>query len=294
MAHKNKENYSPYKARQEKLGRKLGRKSGPKASVSSNVSVASESKKREFRPERIFSPEEANDRLADIFRNHDFSCSHEERMKLAEFYYLLMKNQEHQNFTRLLKIKDIAIKHFIDSLVITEMTELKFPLLDLGTGPGLPGIPLKIRYPKEKILLAEGVQKRVEFLKQVRQSMKLENLDIIGRNINPHFVYPVNGVITRAVEDISNTLRNVLSCLQEGGQVYFMKGPGVDPELEMIPEDLKIYYRLEKDIAYELKYTSNKRRLVIFTKIKNAPLPEDGDNDILLEDNLIEDIESDT
>lgn len=268
MAHKNKQNYSPYKARKEKAGISL---KGPV--------THSESKKRESRPEKIYEVEEANDRLADIFRNHEFKCSHEERKKLAQFYSVLMKNQEHQNFTRLLKIKDVAIKHFIDCMIVTELVDLKFPLIDVGTGPGFPGIPLKIRYPNDKILLAEGVQKRVEFLKKVRADLDLKNLDIIGRNINEHFVYPVQSVITRAVEDIPNTLRNVMSCLQEGGCVYFMKGPGVDPEIKMA-EDLKEYYKLEKDIAYTLKHTENHRRLVVYRKIKNAPLPEDPDEEV--------------
>ena len=265
MAHKNKQNHSPYKARKEKAGISL---KGPVTAV-----------KRDFKPEKIYEVEEANDRLADIFRNHQFECSHEERRKLAQFYTLLMKNQEHQNFTRLLKIKDVAIKHFIDSLIVTELVDLKFPLMDLGTGPGLPGIPLKIRFQKEKILLAEGVQKRVEFLKVVREELALENLDIIGRNINEYFVYPVQSVITRAVEDIPNTLRNVLSCLQEGGRVYFMKGPAVGPEIKMA-EELKEFYRLEKDISYDLKHTENHRRLVVYQKIKNAPLPEDPDEEV--------------
>lgn len=265
MAHKNKQNHSPYKARQEKAGLQLsGREHG---------------QNRSFKPQRIFEVEEANDRFADIFRNHSFECNHDERRQLAQFYYLLMKNQEHQNFTRLLQLKDVAIKHFIDSLIITEMIDLQFPLLDLGTGPGLPGIPLKIRYPQQKILLAEGVQKRVEFLKTVREELQLKNLDIIGRNINEHFVYPVQSVITRAVEDIPNTLRNVLSCLQEGGFVYFMKGPNVDPEIQMAT-DLREYYRLEKDIAYDLPHTQNHRRLVVYKKIKNAPLPDDPDEDV--------------
>lgn len=265
MAHKNKQNYSPYKARKEKAG----------IDLKANVLIS----KRDFKPEKIYELEEANDRLADIFRNHDFTCSHEERKKLAAFYCLLMKNQEHQNFTRLLKIKDVAIKHFIDSMIVSELVDIKFPLIDVGTGPGFPGIPLKIRFKNETILLAEGVQKRVEFLKSVREDLKLENLVIIGRNINEHFVYPVQSVITRAVEDIPNTLKNVMSCLQEGGSVYFLKGPGVDPEIKMA-EDLKGFYKLEKDISYDLKHTENHRRLVVYKKIKNAPLPEDPDEEV--------------
>jgi 16S rRNA (guanine527-N7)-methyltransferase len=275
VAHKNKENYSPYKARQESKGIDL--------KATDRVSNQRGTHKK---PETIYSVNEANDRLLDIFRNHDFKCSHEERMKLAHFYRLLLENQEHKNFTRLLKIKDIAIKHFIDCLILTEICELKFPLIDVGTGPGFPGIPLKIRFPKEKILLGEGVQKRVEFLKHVREQMKLENLDIIGRNINPHFVYPVNGVITRAVEDVTNTLKNTINCLQLGGHVYFMKGPGVDPEIDKAQNEMSEFFKLYKDISYDLPKTENHRRLVIFEKIKHAELPEEEDNDILLNDSF--------
>lgn len=274
MAHKNKTNYSPYKARQE--ARQVQNSDRP---------VSGALHGRHKKPETIYGLQDANDRLADIFHNHHFTCSHTERLKLAEFYRLLMENQEKENFTRLLKLRDIAIKHFIDSLIVTELTDLQFPLMDVGTGPGFPGIPLKIRYPDKHILLAEGVQRRVEFLKHIRSEMRLRNLDIIGRNINPNFVYPVRGVITRAVEDIGNTLRNVISCLEIGGKVYFMKGPGVDPEIPAALKELGAYYQLAKDIPYVLPETPHQRRLVIFEKIKNAPLPDNEEGeDLLLEE----------
>jgi 16S rRNA (guanine527-N7)-methyltransferase len=278
MAHKNKSNYSPYKARQEA---RLKSQSPTTAADAPKVLMGKHKK-----PESIYSLNEANDRLADIFRNHGFQVSHEERMKLAHFYRLLMENQEKENFTRLLKLRDIAIKHYIDCLIVSELTDLKFPLLDVGTGPGFPGIPLKIRYPNKKIILAEGVQRRVEFLKHVRTEMGLQELDIVGRNINKHFVYPVNGAITRAVEDIRNSLGNVLNSLQLGGRVYFMKGPGVDPEIPMALKEYGKYYQLHKDIAYDLPHTPHQRRLVIFEKIQHAPLPEEDEGEELLMDEL--------
>lgn len=271
MAHKNKTNYSPYKARQEARGKTLG----------------TSTQGRHKKPELIYDINEANDRLADIFRNHGFDMvNHQQRMQLAHFYRLLMLNQEKENFTRLLKLRDIAIKHFIDSIIILKYTQLKFPLLDVGTGPGFPGIPLKIMFPEEKILLGEGVQRRVEFLKHVRSEMQLKNLDILGRNINEHCVYPVNGIITRAVEDIGNTLRNVLSCLQLGGRVYFMKGPGVAPEIQAAKKDWAEFYKLVEDTAYTLPNTPHERRMVVFEKIKNKPLPETDEGEELLMDEL--------
>jgi 16S rRNA (guanine527-N7)-methyltransferase len=246
MAHKNKTNVSPMRSHQGQAHKK---------------------------PQQIYSVNEANDRLQDIFKNHDFGhITHVQRHQLAEFYVLLMNQQEKDNFTRLLTLKDIAIKHYMDCLIVARLTPLQFPLIDVGTGPGFPGIPLKILFPTEKIILAEGVQRRVEFLKDVREKMNLQELPIIGRNINPFFAYPVHGVITRAVEDIRNTLSNVLSCLQTGGRVYFMKGPNVDPEIPLAQKDFGEYFELDKDIAYELPHTPHKRRLVIFKKVKPSPL----------------------
>lgn len=276
MAHKNKTNYSPYKARQE-----ARQKTSPAPAAQMG---------RHKRPEVIYELNEANDRLADVFRNHGFDMvNHQQRQQLAHFYRLLMLNQEKENFTRLLKLRDVAIKHFIDSIIISKYTDLQFPLLDVGTGPGFPGIPLKIMYPEQKILLGEGVQRRVEFLKHVRSEMKLQNLDILGRNINKHCVYPVQGAITRAVEDIGNTLGNVLSCLQLGGKVYFMKGPGVDPEIAAAKATWSEYYKLVQDEAYTLPQTPHERRLVVYEKIKNAPLPEEDEGEELLLEELSSD-----
>lgn len=289
MAHKNQTNISPYKtrrAKQQNGDKKQSQGGGDNSPYSkegraSNEDAQKKSKSssslhgRHKKPTQVYSVEEASDRLRDLFSNHDMGhITHSQRHQLAEFYRLLMENQEKENFTRLLKINDIGIKHFIDCLILPELTELKFPLIDVGTGPGFPGIPLKILYPSEKIILAEGVQRRVEFLKDVREKMRLENLDIIGRNINPWFMYPVQGVITRAVEDVRNTLKNVLSSVQTGGRVYLMKGPGVDPEIPVAEKEMGEFYKLVEDHVYDLPKTPHHRRLLVYEKIKMAPLPD--------------------
>jgi 16S rRNA (guanine527-N7)-methyltransferase len=221
-------------------------------------------------PDNILSPEEADSRLYDIFRHHGFEdFPHPERRQLVEFYLLLMNHQLTDNVTRLVKFRDIAIKHFIDSLIVPRFCELKFPLLDVGTGPGFPGIPLKIMYPDKKIILAEGVRRRVDFLKAVRDEMKLHDLDIIGRNIDPTFELPVSGVITRAVQgDISLILENISRCLEVGGKAFLMQGPNAGGEIKAAVKKWSRYFELEKDVDYELPNTPHKRKLVIFRKIR--------------------------
>ncbi len=184
------------------------------------------------------------------------------------FYQLLMKQQSTENFTRLIRFRDIGIKHFIDSLMVPRLTKLFFPLLDMGTGPGLPGIPLKVEFPDKRIVLADGVRKRIDFLKTVRDSMKLENLDLVGRNINRDFSYPVQGVITRAVKDISLTLEDVSQCLQVGGRLYLMKGPNVDDELAFAKQKWGEYFKVAEYHEYNLPETPHERRLIVFEKLK--------------------------
>jgi 16S rRNA (guanine527-N7)-methyltransferase len=256
MAHKNKTNWSAFKARRS----------------SSHIKKDLPLRGRHHKPETILSQAEAEDRLADILYNHDLKhITKIQISQLAKFYQILMTAQTHQNFTRLLKFRDIAIKHFIDSLIIRDLTQFQFPLLDIGTGPGFPGIVLKILFPDERILLAEGVQKRVDFLKKVRDELELKNLEIFGRNVTREFEYPVHGIITRAVEDMRNTLYNASHCLIIGGCAYFMKGPNVDPELTLVKKHLGPYYHLIQDTAYHLPKTSHYRRLIVYKKIGTPP-----------------------
>lgn len=219
------------------------------------------------KPEKVYSFQEADDRLYDLFRHHDFGdFPHPLRHQLVEFYQLLMTHQKTDNVTRLIKFREVGIKHFIDSLMVPRLTQLTFPLLDKGTGPGFPGVPLKICFPKERVILAEGVRKRVDFLKAVRQEMNLKNLDIVGRKVDDQFELPVQGVITRAVETATQTLLSVEKSLQVQGRVFLMKGPNVDKEIKDAKEHFGSKYKLVEDHSYSLPHTPHKRRLLVYLR----------------------------
>jgi 16S rRNA (guanine527-N7)-methyltransferase len=262
MAHKNKTNWSAFKDRQDR-----------KNSLQKQDQHHPDPQKGIHRkPDLILSRAEAEERLSDILYNHDLKhITKYQISQLCHFYECLMKAQTHNNLTRLLKFRDIAIKHFIDSLMVRDLVTLKFPLLDIGTGPGFPGIVLKILFPEERILLAEGVQKRVDFLKHVREQLQLKNLEIFGRHITRDFHYPVQGVITRAVEDMRNTLYNSSLSLQTGGHAFFMKGPNADPEIALVTKHLDTYFQLHQDQHYLLPKTHNARRLIVYEKIATPP-----------------------
>src|SRR6202453_464280 len=98
--------------------------------------------------------------------------------QLAKFYKFLMDYNKKYNLTRLKTFDEVAIKHFVDCLYVLQHTDLPDPIIDMGTGAGFPGIPLKIAKPDIRIILVEGVQKKVEYLKELREHLGLKKLDI--------------------------------------------------------------------------------------------------------------------
>jgi 16S rRNA (guanine527-N7)-methyltransferase len=222
--------------------------------------------------------------LKDIFQKHGVTLKLTDRMleQFAEFYKFLMDYNKKYNLTRLTTFHDVAIKHFVDCIYVAQLTKLPPVLLDVGTGAGFPGVPLKIVSPETRIILAEGVQKKVEFLKEVRTHLQLEKLDIIGRNVDQKFHYPVQGVTTRAVELTSATLKNVSHCLLTDGLVILMKTPGIDQELRDAEKEWGHMYKLVQNTDYRLGPTPHERKLVVFQKTRVAPtvsLPDPDEED---------------
>lgn len=213
--------------------------------------------------------EEIDERIHDVFYNHGFKdFPHDKRLELSKFCQLLLRAQKKLNLTRLLKIHEVGLKHFVDCLIVDQLWDLKFPLTDLGTGPGFPGIPLKILYPDQTITLVESVRKRVDYLKDIREKLKLKNLDILGRKYDGDFLYPCQTFITRALQmPIEEILLNAKASLPPGGEVILMKGPAVDNEnLEDIASAAQDF-KVKKIIAYTLPQSQHERRLVIYEKI---------------------------
>lgn len=207
-------------------------------------------------------------KLGTMLSKAGFKLTPKQLDRLAAYHAILLDRNRTLNLTRILNLDDIVLKHYVDCFLVARYVPvLPEPLLDIGSGAGFPGVPLKILFPDSHIILGEGVRKRVNFLREVREELGFSKLDIIGRNIDREFEYPVHGIITRAVETIRDTLRRVSNCLMPGGQAIFMKGPNVDQEIEDAGKKFPELYKLEKDIAYSLPSSSYRRRLVIYRKL---------------------------
>lgn len=218
---------------------------------------------RAARAPEFVGPEE----MGRLLRKHEFELTPRQLELLTHFHRFLLEKNRQLNLTRILNLEDIVVKHYVDCFMVSRLLPaLPEPLLDIGTGGGFPGIPLKILFPEMHIILGEGVRKRVNFLREAREELGMSKLDIIGRNIDTDFEYPVYGTITRAVAPIRDTLKRVRSCLMPGGLAVFMKGPNVDEEKREAGQLSSLYEEVD-DIAYELPGTAYRRRLVVYRKL---------------------------
>jgi 16S rRNA (guanine(527)-N(7))-methyltransferase RsmG len=171
------------------------------------------------------------------------------------------------NLTRIRNFKNMVLKLYVDSLLPADMLDLPSPLLDLGTGPGMPGIPLKIYQPKLEIILAESREKRADFLRRAIDHIKLTGIRVVAGRITPRFEEPVAAVVTRAVETIERTLERISGCLDTNGRVIFMKGPHCDAEIAAASSGLGNTYALVVDRQYTIPHILHQRRLLVYRRM---------------------------
>ena len=185
----------------------------------------------------------------------------------------LIKWNRKINLTAITDPREIAVKHFLDSLALTPFTPEGARLLDIGSGAGFPGIPLKIIKPSLSVLMIDGNRKKVNFLKHILRTLCLENigaLQIRAENLakKPAYANSFDVIISRALSDLAPFVKNALPLLAPQGTIMAMKGKVDSKELDAmraaVPQDR--YALLVEN--YRLPSINASRSIVI---IKNLP-----------------------
>ena len=145
------------------------------------------------------------------------------------------------NLTSITDPGEIKVKHFEDSLSILEAIDLKNEkVLDIGTGAGFPGIPLKIERPDIKLTLIESTKKKTEFLKHIVKILDLKDIEIIWGRAGEVKLGRFDVVVARAVAKLPKLAPIALSYLKPGGLLIAQKGPEVEDYAGEIKEIKKI------------------------------------------------------
>lgn len=210
--------------------------------------------------------------MGDYFHRAGLKVSTRQLDQFWAYHQFLRRANAELNLTRLHAFESMVVKHYIDCALISTLTRLPSPLVDIGSGAGLPGIPLKIMSPPTQMILAEGRKNRVAFLNEAIAELGLEGIEVHSGRIYPDTIFdpPLGGAITRAVESIGETLERISGCVGLGGRALFMKGPDgsaeIAPAISAHPD-----WRLEKDIAYDLPVLGDARRLIVLERATLTP-----------------------
>ena len=191
---------------------------------------------------------------------------------------LLLEWNEKMNLTAITDDEGIAIKHFADSISVLPLIENKnASLIDVGTGAGFPGIPLKIANDWFKVTLLDSLNKRITFLEEVKKELGITNLECIhsraedgGRNadLREKFDY----CVSRAVARLSVLSEYCMPFVAVGGYFISLKGPDAAEELTEAQKAISVLGgKVEKVVEITIPESDLKHCAVVIKKIKSTP-----------------------
>lgn len=209
----------------------------------------------------------------------NISHSTETTDKLLLFRDIMLEWNEKINLTSITEERDIFIKHFLDSATCLSTGYIKagMSVIDVGTGAGFPGIPIKILMNEIKITLLDSLNKRINYLKEVVEKLKLSDTELVhGRaeEAGSSKLYRENYdiVLSRAVASMNVLCEYCLPFAKVGGVFLCQKGPDVKDELEEAGRAIKELGGELIDIKqYELPYSDITHNIVIIRKVIHTP-----------------------
>ena len=213
------------------------------------------------------------------------------------YYETLVEWNEFMNLTGITDYDEVLLKHFVDSLVLrlpisrndnnneneviselrTFFEKNELTLIDVGTGAGFPGLPIKIAYPEIKVTLLDSLNKRLNFLNEVIKRLNLTGIETVhsraedgGRNKNYREKFDIS--VSRAVANLSPLVEYNLPFVKVGGYFIAYKSMDIDEEVENAKNAVKLLSgRIDLVYKFRLPGSDIDRSLIFIKKIKNSP-----------------------
>lgn len=197
--------------------------------------------------------------------------------QFEDYMNLLLEWNEKINLTAITEEDDIILKHFVDSLTISKYIKEGKSIVDVGTGAGFPGIPVKIAREDVNVTLVDSLNKRILFLQEVIEKLQLQNITTLhyrAEEFGQNKKYRENFDIatSRAVANLSTLVEYLLPLVKVGGICICMKGSEIQEELENSKKAIEILGgKIEQVQEFTLPESDIKRNIIIIKKISSTP-----------------------
>lgn len=217
--------------------------------------------------------------LSDGIKKIGLEANENQIEKFMEYYEMLIEKNKVMNLTAITELDEVVVKHFLDSVLsarVINMNEYD-SLIDVGTGAGFPGIPLKIMFPHLKVVLLDSLNKRLNFLNEVIDELELENIytihgraEDIGRNVEyrEHF----DLCVSRAVANLSTLSEYCIPFIKKNGMFVSYKSEHSDEETVNAENAIKkLGGKITNTQIVELPNSDMNRSFVCISKENNTP-----------------------
>ena len=203
----------------------------------------------------------------------------EQRQQFVDFYEYLVGKNKVMNLTGITEFQEVLVKHFLDSLACVKAVDIKKVkrMMDVGTGAGFPGVPLKIAFPHLEACLLDSLKKRVNFLEETFDLLKLTDITAVhGRAEeyakNKAYRESFDLCVSRAVSNLATLSEYCLPYVKVGGSFISYKSGTVQEEAEQAEKAVKILGGKIRDVVYfSLPDSEIQRSLVVIEKVKSTP-----------------------
>lgn len=201
--------------------------------------------------------------------------------QFIRYYELLVEWNSFMNLTSIVQFEDVLKKHFLDSVsivkAIPDLYNSSIKLIDIGTGAGFPGIPIKIVFPNLKITLLDSLNKRVQFLNKVINDLKLENINAIHGRAEDYarldeYRESFDLCVSRAVSNLSTLSEYCLPFVKKSGYFVSYKSDKIIEEYDSAKKAINILGgSYEQQVEFKLPNSDIYRNLLIIKKENNTP-----------------------
>ncbi len=216
------------------------------------------------------------DKFINNCQNMGITLSQEQQKQFIRYYELLVEWNSFMNLTGITDFDEVLQKHFEDSLALVKGISLENVnnMIDIGTGAGFPGLPLKIVFPDIEVVLLDSLSKRVKFLNKVIEELDLHNIEAVhGRAEdfakNPEYRESFDLSVSRAVANLASLSEYCIPYTNQNGYFVSYKSGKVEEELSTSEKAIQILGgKVEKIEKFTLADSDIERSLIVIRKVK--------------------------